>query len=383
MNHNIFPELKNVTKSKQRVMKNVLQELENTSRTRKHKLRYVLLSTILTVCTMFLVLNEISIKNKQITSKEQSPTEMHSDLLKPTFSNKQGHLYLHGITLGDSKEKVIERLGGKYLIEQEDGSGADFVMEYDGVARFYIIKDKVNHILLMKVDKKYFDQLFANYEGFKFGSSSDDRFIYSEETVQIIKATTNVPNQDLYLYLTYPGPELRGNPEFLKMEQKNALMEKSESIFSSLENHNWKEISDMAHPEGIVFSLFADLGTNSNEVILSKEELIVDDQQEIVWGADHSGRKIIRTKDEFVDGYLFKNIYQNEIDYNTVTFDSSSVESGGVINTISTKFPDAIYVEYYSEASEEEYDWQALRFVFREYEGEWLLFGIVRDVHHP
>jgi hypothetical protein len=77
-------------------------------------------------------------------------------------------------------------------------------------------------------------------------------------------------------------------------------------------------------------------------------------------------------------------MYGNDVNYDTVNFNRSSVESGGVINTIGAKFPDAKYVEYYSQASvDKEFDWQALRFVFREHEGGWLLFGIVRDVHHP
>ncbi|MEH7346997.1 hypothetical protein V7122_24495 [Bacillus sp. JJ1532] len=207
-------------------MKNFMNELNNTSKTPKHNLRYVVLTFVLAISIMFFVLNEILIENEQITTTEQqSPTKMDSDLLKPTVFFEQSNLYIDGITLADSQERVIERLGEKYSIEQEDGSGADIVMDYDGVARFYFLEDKLVQILLMKVDKKYFDQLFADYKGFKFTSSSsiintdyDDRYIYSKETNQILKATTNVPNRDLYLYLGYAGPELMDNPDFIKME---------------------------------------------------------------------------------------------------------------------------------------------------------------------
>ena len=228
MNNNTFKDVKNLTESKERVMENVLQELENTSRRPKHKWRNVLLTPVLAISLigiMFLVLNEILIENEQITATEQqSQTEIHSELKNPTVSFEQGNLYIHGITLGDSQKSVIELLGEKYSIEQEDGSGADFVMDYDGVARYYFREDKLVQIVLMKVDKKYFDQLFADYKGFKFTSSSsntddDNRYIYSKETNQILKATTDVPNRDLYLYLGYAGPDLMENQEFLKMEQ--------------------------------------------------------------------------------------------------------------------------------------------------------------------
>ncbi|MBS4190393.1 hypothetical protein KHA94_09295 [Bacillus sp. FJAT-49705] len=228
MNKYLFREVKNLTESKERVMKNVLQELENTSKRPKHKWRNVVLTLVLAISLigiMFLFLNEMLIGNEQITATEQqSQTEMYSELKKPTFFLKQGNLNIHGITLGDSQESVIELLGEKYSIEQEDGSGADFVMDYDGVARYYFREDKLFQIVLMKVDKKYFDQLFADYKGFKFTSPSsntddDNRYIYSKETNQILKATTDVPNRDLYLYLGFAGPELMENPGFIEVEQ--------------------------------------------------------------------------------------------------------------------------------------------------------------------
>lgn len=225
MNKYIFREVKDLTESKERVMKNVLQELGNTSKVPKHKWRFPVLTFVVGISMMFFVINEIVIKNEQITTqKQQPPTDMHADLIKPTVFLEQGNLYIHGITLGDSQESVIERLGENYLIEQEDGSGADFVMDYEGVTRFYFREDKLFQMLLMKVDKKYFDQLFADYEGFKFTSSSsntddDNRYIYSKETNQILKATTDVPDRNLYLYLGYAGPELMENPDFIEMEQ--------------------------------------------------------------------------------------------------------------------------------------------------------------------
>lgn len=164
---------------------------------------------------------------------------------------------------------------------------------------------------------------------------------------------------------------------------EDALVKKSESLFSLFETHNWVGISDMTHPDGLVFSLFADIGSpSSNEVIISKEKLSEENQEKITWGP-LTGVQVFKTKDDYVDEYLFKSIYGDDLKYDTVNFNSSSVKSGGVINTIPTYFPDAEYVEYYSQASDKEYDWQALRFVFKEHKGEWLLFAIVRDVHNP
>ena len=111
------------------------------------------------------------ITQQNIKSHHSSSTNLNVDLAKPTFTEEEGYLYLHGVTLGDSPSKVIERLGENYIIGQADGSGSDFLIDYERVASFYFYNDKLNSIILIKVDKDYFDELFTHYEGFKFISS--------------------------------------------------------------------------------------------------------------------------------------------------------------------------------------------------------------------
>ena len=220
---NYLREVKDLTDSKHRVMRNVVNAIETNSRKPKHKWRYVLISAILTIGATLFVLNEILIENEpQPATEINKVTEVLLDLEQPTFTEDKGLFYLHGVTLGDSQSRVIELLGENYKIQQEDGSGADFVMVYDELARFYFYEDKLDWILLKKVDMHYFDQLFKDYAGFKFKTTTDvnnDRFFYSKETGQLLKATTNVPNEDLYLYLIRGGKDLLENPDFPKWEQ--------------------------------------------------------------------------------------------------------------------------------------------------------------------
>jgi len=150
---------------------------------------------------------------QNIKNQNPSSTNSNVDLTKPTFTQKEGYLYFHGVTLGDSPSKIIERLGENYIIGQADGSESDFIMNYDGLASFQFYNDKLNSIVLIKVDKKYFDDLFNQYEELKFIEDDYDRYIYSEETFQMIRATTQTPNNDLYLYIGYPGPEFWDHPE--------------------------------------------------------------------------------------------------------------------------------------------------------------------------
>lgn len=216
--------------------------------------------------------------------------------------------------------------------------------------------------------------LFSTKEEGKIG-----KFVYADDSglADLLNESNDYQDEE---NLTDEDHTVIENDTTLERE----LLEEAADILSSLKSHNWDEISEMAHPDGVAFSLFADFGSpTSNEVVLSKEDIKDNDQGEIIWGVELSGEKVMNTKDEYVDEYLFKNIFGDSVNYDTVNFNSSSVESGGVINTISTYFPDAKYVEYYSKPTEKEIDWQALRFVFKEHEREWLLFGIARDVHNP
>ncbi len=216
MNDFIPPKIKNLTESKKRVIQNVESAIENNSGSVKNKWRYVVIATILTMSLMIFVLNEVRTENVPSTA------EQHIGLSKPAISNEQGMLYLQGITLGDPQSQVIKIFGENYTKEHEDGSGSDYVMVYEDNMRFYIYQDKIEMILFKKVDKNYFNKLFNNYDGFKVGSSDiddHDRFIFSKETNRILKATTSVPNKELYLYLTYAAPEIMENPDFIEAER--------------------------------------------------------------------------------------------------------------------------------------------------------------------
>lgn len=221
MNNYIPNEVKDLTESKQRVMRNVVNEIENKSRRPKHKWRYVVITAVLTMSVMLFFLNEIFFENEQ-----QSATELHLDLTKPIFSEEQGLFYLNGITLGDSQSKVIERFGENYTIDQEDDSGADLILDYDGLAKFYFIEDKLDSIVFMNVDENYFDKFFKDYDGFKFifhwYLDNDNRLFFSKETSHILHASTMSSDGNLYLSLFYAGPDRwEKEAEFLYMKEQN------------------------------------------------------------------------------------------------------------------------------------------------------------------
>lgn len=231
MSNYIPNELKDLTLSKERVMQNVMSEIQKTSRRPKHTWRYVVITAVLTMSAMLFVFNEVLIENDHQTAIEPA-----LDLTEPTFSENQGLFYLHGVTLGDSQSKVIELLGENYISEDfEDGNRADLILDYDGKARFYFYKDKLDSIVFMNVDGNYFNKIFNDYNQFKFFTSTyenyDNRFFYSKVTNQVVNASTDTTNGSIHLSLYYPDPELQRNAEFL-MAQNNKYEQQSQAALN-------------------------------------------------------------------------------------------------------------------------------------------------------
>lgn len=224
MNKFIPTKVQDLTESKQRVIQNVLNEVENSSKRPKHQWRYVLISAVLILSTMLFVFNKVWVENEPSSNELHYPANQPFDLTKPTFTDKQGTFSLQGITLSDSHEKVIGVLGENYTIIQEDNSDADYIMDYDGQARFYFKEEKLNSAVFMNVDENFFDELFNDYNGFKFFTSIytdyDGHYFYSKETSQLLKASTDSIDGNLRLSLYVNDPNFFINAEYLYMKQQ-------------------------------------------------------------------------------------------------------------------------------------------------------------------
>jgi hypothetical protein len=248
---------------KQRDMRNEVNEIENNSRRTKHKWRYVVLTAVFTMSVMIFFINELFIENEQ-----QSATELHLDLTKPIFSEEQGLFYLHGVTLGDSQSKVIERFGENYVIGHDDHSGADLILDYDGNARFYFYEDKLNKVVFMKVNENYFDQIYNDYDGFKFIFTrypTDDRFFYSKETSHILHESPESIDGKLYLSLFYASPDNWGNEaEFLLMMEQNLSKYKQHS---ATKLHLDVTQPTFSEEQGLLYLQGVTLGDSQSKVI--------------------------------------------------------------------------------------------------------------------
>lgn len=212
MNNYTPNELNDLDAMKQRVMHNVVQQVENSSPKPKSKWGVVMLTTVLTVSAMLFLFNQLFIVN------EHSATPHPIDFTQPLIEDKQGIFYVHGITLGVPKTTVVERLGEKSLTEiQEDGSGADLILDYNGDALFYFYEEELFRILLLNTNENAFAKLYNAYNGIKF-TSNTQRYLYLSETSHIIKAELT-PMGTLHVSLSFVDPaELLENEGYMKLK---------------------------------------------------------------------------------------------------------------------------------------------------------------------
>ncbi len=121
----------------------------------------------------------------------------------PYIQEKNGKYYVNGITLGDSKEQVIKKLGNNYEIIDDyccSDYGVDFVMGY-GEFEISFYMEKVSEIFSSNIDEVYIKDAVSSYKGLKYTylrkevNERKASFLYNEKTNQVLvfKADGNDP----------------------------------------------------------------------------------------------------------------------------------------------------------------------------------------------
>lgn len=186
------------------------------------------------------------------------------------------------------------------------------------------------------------------------------------------------------------------NQEIESSNLRTKLLKDTEIIYSALEQLDYETIASMVHPQlGVTFALYADYGNpeavggvNGGPYIsFSREQLLEKNDQIYMFGAHYAAEIIYEMSlNEYIQDILIHH-YDKLLPIREISYNEQLYPSGGIINTIHQYYPEAKFVEYYRYESDESINdpisTQSLRFVYQDYEGEWYLTAIVRDVHSP
>lgn len=203
-------ELHDIHNMKKRVMNNVNAHVsKHQVKQKRFNWRFATLTAIFTLCIIGYIGYELVYKGNLpdndlvvINEPEENNTgiihEAPFNFTRPEITVVNDKLYIEGVTLGDSFEKVTSMFGQNFVSKtSEEGSSANLIIDYDNVARFYFHDEILISTLLFVVDEPYIIEYYEGYNGLK-EKTDIQHFIYNTAGTQAIKAE-KIENA-LYVY---------------------------------------------------------------------------------------------------------------------------------------------------------------------------------------
>jgi hypothetical protein len=168
----------------------------------------------------------------------------------------------------------------------------------------------------------------------------------------------------------------------IKSEHAKKIIEKkANEVMLAIKNKDANTVSEYVHPvNGVRFTPYTSVSLEG-DIVFSKEKManFFEDENVYAWGYyDGIGDEIKLTPSQYYEKFIYTLDFINadELGYNEV------LSYGNAVENQFEAFDNPIVVEYYFPSINPEYDgldWQSLRLVFEEYEGSWMLVGIIHN----
>lgn len=169
---------------------------------------------------------------------------------------------------------------------------------------------------------------------------------------------------------------------YIEPEQAEMIIkETSDKVIKAISEKDMETLSKTIHPEkGVRFTPYTYVSPEQ-DIVFDKDQLenFFRDENTYLWGIfDGKGDEINLTPAEYFEKFVYTSDFINaeEVGYNTV------LSFGNMLENQFEIYENPIIVEYYFSGFNPDYaglDWQSLRLVFEEYEGQWYLVGIIHN----
>ena len=168
-------------------------------------------------------------------------------------------------------------------------------------------------------------------------------------------------------------------PQPQKLNKNEQLKNLNSEILAALKSKNYNRFSEFIHPEkGIRFSMYAYVQPGKNKHF-SREDFIryISTSTKFTWGEkDGSGDLLVIPLKEYLETWVSKR------DFTKSEFYLNEFKgTGNSLNNLKQIYPDKDFTENYIPGSEKYggMDWNSLRFVFEDFQGEYFLVAVVND----
>lgn len=158
-----------------------------------------------------------------------------------------------------------------------------------------------------------------------------------------------------------------------------ALKKTNDEILQALKVNFYDVFAKYIHPQkGVRFSMYAFVNKNDDKHFSRADfEKYYPTKTIFTWGSrDGSGEIYKATIDQYMKNWVFKKDFtKSEYAYNKF------LGSGNSLNNLKDIYPKTNFTENYISGSEKSsgMDWNALRFVFEEFEGKYYIVAVIND----
>ncbi|HSN61677.1 MAG TPA: hypothetical protein VLR49_12130 [Ferruginibacter sp.] len=180
-----------------------------------------------------------------------------------------------------------------------------------------------------------------------------------------------------------PAPDTALNiiPVPVKVDKDTLILNATKQILTALKNKDYKQFSTFIHPVlGVRFSPYGYIDTGSNLKFNTGNFLDKNKTQgKLNWGNyDGSGDEMVLSINE----YFAKFVYNADFVNAEKTSLNKMIGSGNSLNNLEKIYKDCDFTESYFSGFDKKYngmDWTCLRLVFKNYNDNYYLVGVVHD----
>lgn len=164
-------------------------------------------------------------------------------------------------------------------------------------------------------------------------------------------------------------------------DAERIIKETAYEVLEAIRDKDAEKISAFVHPtKGLRFTPYTYVSVEDDPVFTQEEmKNFFRDRKKYLWGYyDGIGDEIILTPSEYYEKFVYTAdfVEAEEVGYNEV------LSSGNMLENQFEVYENPIVVEHYFPNFDPDFygmDWRSLRLVFEEYEGSWVLVGIIHN----
>jgi hypothetical protein len=177
-------------------------------------------------------------------------------------------------------------------------------------------------------------------------------------------------------------PQKPEQPPVPPVQQEPLSLEQTaEDILMTLKSEDIAAFAQYVHPvDGVRFTPYTYV--QESDIVLLAENIVTQYEGDTVytWGSfDGSGDPIGLTFSQYIDQFVWTQDFTQAED---VLWDDPQSRGNGINNAVEFYGPEARIVEYHFPGFDPQYegmDWQSLRLVLKQHDGNWKLVGIIHD----